>query len=381
MTGYLLITILIAFGIKKLLALEHLRLDHGHFAPRIAAVSSLISGIITIATMFLLPLLLRFMETGLSAEAEHTKILTFAEDADMHKAKWFELNDIQFFRKGELEVTPNSSRSEWELSHAIDDGQMQILYQPQVDCRTGTIVGVEALLRWNHPTRGIIPPLEFIQLAEDTGLIIPLGEWVLRQSCRAVATLQKKTNRRFSLAVNISSRQFRRQDLTRAVGEALLGSGLSAQDLELELTENALMSKTEETLTQLNSIRSLGVRLAIDDFGTGFSTFQYLLNFKFDRLKIDRGFVSKCPHDANSCSVVRTVIAMAHGLGLTVVAEGVETVDQHAFLLRRHCDVCQGYLFARPIELASLEERLNMYEHSALYAHVRGEGLPSAIPQ
>jgi EAL domain-containing protein (putative c-di-GMP-specific phosphodiesterase class I) len=232
---------------------------------------------------------------------------------------------------------------------------LMVYYQPQVNTRTHELTGLEALLRWNHPTRGMVPPMEFIQAAEESGMIVPIGEWVVRQACREARQMQIATGHRFTIAVNLSPRQVLQNNLFEVVEAALNDSGLAAMDLELEITENTLMISTSETLATLARLRQLGVRLAVDDFGTGFSSFQYILDYKVDRLKIDRSFTANCASDTTAAAIVRTVIAMAHGLNMTVVAEGVENDEQLAFLHRRRCDVAQGYLFGRPVPMAELE--------------------------
>jgi len=197
----------------------------------------------------------------------------------------------------------------------------------------------------------LISPAEFIPAAEDCGLILPIGQWVLRRACKEAKAMQNKLGRRFTIAINLSPRQFLQDNLADLVEAALEESGLAATDLELEITEYTLMISSTETSHALGRLREIGVRIAIDDFGTGFSSFKYILEYEVDRLKIDRSFIAKCPQDTNAASIVRTVIAMAHGLHLKVVAEGVETEEQAAFLVRRHCDEAQGYLFGRPMPM------------------------------
>jgi EAL domain-containing protein (putative c-di-GMP-specific phosphodiesterase class I) len=223
-----------------------------------------------------------------------------------------------------------------------------------VNCRSGELQGVEALLRWRHPQRGLLAPSEFIGAAEESGFILALGQWVIERACVEGRRLQEQLGRRIMIAVNLSPRQFVQQNMAEMVEHALRASGLAPADLELEITEYTLMISSPETIASLSRLRSLGVRIALDDFGTGFSSFKYLLEHKVDRLKIDRSFVSKCPGDLNAASIVRTMIAMAHGLNIEVVAEGVETEEQRAFLARRRCDRAQGYYFGRPMSIEAL---------------------------
>ena len=279
-------------------------------------------------------------------------------DAAMYAAKDSGRNSYQEFSDTMLEANADRLELETDLRHSLDKDEMFVVYQPQVNCKTGEIVGIEALLRWNHPTRGLVSPADFIPAAEDCGLILPIGEWVLRRACKEAKAMQERVGHRFMVAINLSPRQFLQTNLAEMVESALQESGLAADDLELEITEYTLMISSTETSLALGRLRELGVRVAIDDFGTGFSSFKYILEYKVDRLKIDRSFIAKCPQDANAASIVRTVIAMAHGLRMKVVAEGVETEEQAAFLTRRHCDEAQGYIYGRPMPMDEVVERI-----------------------
>ncbi|HEY4358456.1 MAG TPA: EAL domain-containing protein [Acidobacteriaceae bacterium] len=275
-------------------------------------------------------------------------------DAAMYAAKARGRNHFQAFSGTMLEASSDKLELEADLRHAVKNGQMYIAYQPQVDCRTGDLVGVEALLRWKHPSRGMVSPVEFIPIAEESGLILPIGQWALKQACIEAKKIQERAGRRLTLAANLSPRQFQQKNLSEIVEEALQEAGLSAEDLEIEITESTLMVTSADTMNGLSRLRERGVRIAIDDFGTGFSNFKYILDYKADRLKIDRSFVAKCPDDATASSVVRSVIAMAHGLNMKVVAEGVETADQLSFLLRKRCDEAQGFYLGKPMPLDEL---------------------------
>jgi diguanylate cyclase (GGDEF)-like protein/PAS domain S-box-containing protein len=276
-------------------------------------------------------------------------------DTAMYAAKHKGRDSFHAFSEEMQEASADRLELEAELRRALEQQELMVYYQPQVNTRTHELTGLEALLRWNHPTRGMVPPMEFIQAAEESGMIVPIGEWVVRQACREARQMQIATGHRFTIAVNLSPRQVLQNNLFEVVEAALNDSGLAAMDLELEITENTLMISTSETLATLARLRQLGVRLAVDDFGTGFSSFQYILDYKVDRLKIDRSFTANCASDTTAAAIVRTVIAMAHGLNMTVVAEGVENDEQLAFLHRRRCDVAQGYLFGRPVPMAELE--------------------------
>ncbi len=277
-------------------------------------------------------------------------------DAALYEAKEGGRNTFHVFNQGMVVATADKMEFEHDLRHALINGELALHYQPQVSCVTGEVIGVEALLRWTHPRRGSIPPAQFIPLAEATGLIVPIGEWAIRTACHEGKELQESLGQNLAVAVNLSPRQFRQKNLPAQVEAALRESGLAAQCLEIEITEQTLMSNSPSTNETLMQLRKLGVKIAIDDFGTGFSSFSYLLQYEVDRLKIDRSFVNRSADDPNAAAIVRAIISMAHGLNLKVVAEGVETNDQLSFLLRRRCDEAQGYYFGRPVPAEKVRE-------------------------
>jgi diguanylate cyclase (GGDEF)-like protein/PAS domain S-box-containing protein len=251
------------------------------------------------------------------------------------------------------------------LRNALEAQEFEILYQPQISFADGRILGVESLLRWNSAEFGLVGPNTFIPLAEETGLIVSIGEWVLLQSCKEIAALQQQLGVEFSVAVNISPRQFQQKDFPATVERALNTSGLKPQQLELEITENLLMVDSEESLEIMQRVRKLGVRFAIDDFGTGFSNMGYITRFAVDRIKIDRSFISRCDVDENSHAVTAAIIALAHSLQIEVIAEGVES-EQHVQRLRQmSCDQAQGYFYSRPLKLADMQNfsLRNLREH------------------
>jgi diguanylate cyclase (GGDEF)-like protein/PAS domain S-box-containing protein len=277
-------------------------------------------------------------------------------DAALYEAKESGRNCYHLFNESMVVATADKLEFELDLRHAQANGELSLLYQPQVSCVTGEVIGLEALLRWTHPKRGLISPGQFIALAEATGLIVPFGEWTIRTACREGKELQKTLGRELTIAVNLSPRQFRQKNLPNLVEEALLDSGLAPECLEIEITEQTLMSNSTTTSETLLQLRKLGVKIAIDDFGTGFSSLSYLLQYKVDRLKIDRSFVERLATDPNSAAIVRAIISMAHGLNLKVVAEGVETRDQLDFLLRCDCDEAQGFYFAKAVSAEMVGE-------------------------
>jgi EAL domain-containing protein (putative c-di-GMP-specific phosphodiesterase class I) len=237
-----------------------------------------------------------------------------------------------------------------DLRQALDRQELRLHYQPLVDLATERIVGVEALLRWEHPTRGLIAPLSFIPLAEETGLIIPIGRWVIETACRQARTwLEELPDSPLVMSVNLSARQFASPDLVDDIRGILDATRLPADRLELEITESTLLEEGEESATTLRSLRDLGVHLVLDDFGTGYSSLSYLRRLPLDTIKIDRSFIDGIDADTGSnLPIVQAVIALAHGLGIEVVAEGIETAAQSATLRELVCDRGQGYYYARP---------------------------------
>jgi EAL domain-containing protein (putative c-di-GMP-specific phosphodiesterase class I) len=233
-----------------------------------------------------------------------------------------------------------------ELRLALEKNQLEIHYQPQVVLADGRIVGVEALMRWNHPQRGWIPPGQFIPIAEDSDLIHPLGEFALAESCRQIRVWGEAGLAELRLAVNVSAHQFRSPGFAQAVEGALRASKLEPRNLELELTEGVLVESRNRTVAVLNALKELGVQIAVDDFGTGYSSLSYLSRLPIDCLKIDRSFVSKAHEHGHDAAITQAVISLAHSLGVRVIAEGVETVEQLEFLRMHRCDQAQGYLFS-----------------------------------
>jgi diguanylate cyclase (GGDEF)-like protein len=238
---------------------------------------------------------------------------------------------------------------ESELRRALERDELRLVYQPKVRVQTGRGSAAEALVRWMHPERGMVGPVEFIPVAEETGLIVPLGEWVLRAVCEQIAGWHAQGLRVPRISVNVSGVQFRTQQLTRTVAGILSATGVDARYIALELTESALMDDAPTNVRTLHELKELGLALAIDDFGTGYSSLSYLKRFPLDELKIDRSFISGVDTDPDNHAIVAAIIGLAHGLGLTVVAEGVETQAQLAVLKLRGCDECQGFLFSKPI--------------------------------
>jgi EAL domain-containing protein (putative c-di-GMP-specific phosphodiesterase class I) len=235
--------------------------------------------------------------------------------------------------------------------------QFFLLYQPTIDLSTGAFTGVEALLRWRHPTRGVVQPDDFIPALESSGLIVPVGQWVLETACRQGARWQKQGHR-FVMSVNVAAKQLQRDRIVDSVYGALSASGFDADMLVLELTESALMQDVDATVTRLQMLKAVGVRLAIDDFGTGFSSLAYLQQFPIDILKIDRSFISGIGDADKSAAIIHTFVQLGKALGLEVIAEGIETDVQRNQLEAAKVDTGQGFLFARPLEAEAIDELL-----------------------
>ncbi len=240
------------------------------------------------------------------------------------------------------------------LRQAVQMGEFALLYQPQVNLDSGAVIGAEALIRWNHPELGMVPPKRFISIAEDSGFIVPIGDWVLREACRQAAVWQRAGLPDLVVAVNLSSVQFKRGNLETSVTQALTESGLDPALLELELTESILIQDTEKVLATLQRLKALGVNLSIDDFGTGYSSLSYLTRFNVDKLKIDQSFVHDMADNPNDAAIVLAIIQMARSLNLKTIAEGVEDERQLSLLRRQQCDEAQGYRFARPMPAEEL---------------------------
>jgi diguanylate cyclase (GGDEF)-like protein/PAS domain S-box-containing protein len=279
-------------------------------------------------------------------------------DTAMYHAKEQGRDNFQFYTASMNASAFERLAMENKLRRALDREEFLLHYQPQLDLRTGRIVGVEALIRWNIPGVGLVPPAEFIPLAEETGLIVPIGAWVLQTACAQNSAWRASGLPPIRMAINLSSRQFRQKNLVETVKQALVRSGLQANYLELEMTESVVMQNAEETTLTLHELKGMGLRLAVDDFGTGYSSLSYLKRFPVDVLKIDRSFIGDLHKDPDDAAIARAIIAIGHSLNLRVVAEGVETEDQLKFLRQHDCDEIQGYLFSRPRAAEAIEELL-----------------------
>ncbi len=293
-----------------------------------------------------------------------SETLLMNADAAMYQAKALGRNNYQFYTAEMNTRIHERLRLQEGIRHAIDRNEFFLEYQPQMDLHTGCITGAEALIRWRHPQRGTVSPAEFIALAEETGLIVPIGEWVLHTACRQTREWHDAGLPPIVVSVNVSARQFKENNLIRHVKNALSQSGLHACHLELEVTESLIMQNVEQAVATMQELQAMGVQLSIDDFGTGYSSLSSLKSFPISRLKLDRSFVRDLPHDDDDKAIAKAVISLGHELDLRVLAEGVETAEQLAFLRNSGCDEMQGYFFSRPVAAQAFTALLEA-QHSA----------------
>ena len=292
------------------------------------------------------------MSFGLAAhpeDGERAEALIASARAAMLSARAEGKGTIRFARPEMNQVIFDRLSLEADLRHALDRGQLIVHYQPRIEIQTSRIVGVEALLRWKHPELGMVSPGHFIPIAEESGLILPIGEWVLREACRQNAHWRSVGLEPISMAVNLSPAQFREADLVGVVQHALDDAQLPASGLELELTESMLLHKGDSTVKLLENLKALGIGLAIDDFGTGYSSLNYIKRFPIDTLKIDQSFIRDMLTSEQDSTLTTSIVLMGKGLNLTVVAEGVETRSQLGLLRALGCDQAQGFLFSRAV--------------------------------
>ncbi len=280
-------------------------------------------------------------------------------DVAMYHAKDRGRNNYQFFTESLNATASDRLAFENDLRKALDDHQLFLVYQPKIDIQQTQVTGVEALIRWQHPDIGMVSPMDFIPVAEETGLIVPIGEWVLHAACAQIKAWEQEGLPAMQVAVNVSSRQFIEKDFARTVERVLHESGVEPKRLKLELTEGLLMEDTERTTQTLSDLKALGVYLSMDDFGTGYSSLSYLKRFPIDELKIDRSFINDLTSDSDNQAIAIAIISLSHSLDLRVVAEGVETPQQLAFLRKNGCYEIQGYLISAPVPSNEISEFLD----------------------
>ena len=283
------------------------------------------------------------------ADSDNVDGLLQCADTALYRAKDAGKNNYQFYTSDMNTRAFEFLLMEAGLRKALDNDELEVFYQPQMNLKENCLIGMEALLRWNHPEKGMVSPGDFIPLAEETGLIEPIGEWVLRAACTQNKLWQEEGYPPVCVSVNMSARQFRSRNIVELVGSILEETGLEPQYLEIELTESIIMHDVESTIATFKNLKKMGIKLAIDDFGTGYSSLAYLKLFPIDHLKIDRSFVFNIANDANDAAIAASVVILAHSMNLQVVAEGVETIEQLDILRKQECDFVQGYFFSKPL--------------------------------
>ena len=299
-------------------------------------------------------------------DARDADILLKNADVAMYRAKEKGRNNFQFYTAEMNAQAEERLQLESDMRKALVKNEFVLHFQPQVNLETGRIIGCEALVRWQHPERGLIPPNIFIPVAEESGLIRQLGEWVLYTACMQQKKWHQSELYSIRMAVNISGRQFISQQLIFEIQKIVTDTGIDPNKLELELTESTIMENVEENITVLQKLHDMGVQLSIDDFGTGYSSMAYLKRFPIDQLKIDQSFVRDIVTDADDAAIVNATTALGHNLNMHVIAEGVETLEQIQFLKNNGCDEIQGYYFSRPVTAdeftALLRKEFNLHD-------------------
>ncbi|MGZ4163345.1 MAG: putative bifunctional diguanylate cyclase/phosphodiesterase [Tumebacillaceae bacterium] len=345
--------------------------------PKIGNVEDAVKLAQNILDMMSKPFLLKGNELFLTASigisvypndgTDFNELIQHADTA-MYRAKDLGRNNYQLYTSGmNAHMLPRLSL-EKDLRNALDNNELLVYYQPQVSANTGEVTGLEALIRWKNPRLGMISPGEFIPLAEETGLIVPIGEWVLRTACRQNKAWQEMGFPPMRVAVNLSMRQFGRDDFVETVARVLEETRLEPKYLDLEITESITMQNVERTVKMLHDLKNLGVQISLDDFGTGYSSLSYLKHFPLHMLKIDQSFVRDITTDSDDAAICSSIIALAHSLQLSVIAEGVEEEAQLAYLLKHGCVEMQGYLFSPPKPAADIEEMLHFINRTRITA-------------
>lgn len=337
--------------------------DHKHIESRATEVLNLLSQPVQIGPHEI-SVTVSIGITLIGIDSQDASDLLRNADLAMYYAKKQGRNTFAFYEERMDEEAQRTLSIEHDLRSALDGDQLSLVYQPQISASGGRITSIEALLRWNHPLDGNIPPSEFIPHAEETGLIVPIGRWVMQEACSAAKSIQDAGLPPIKVCVNLSTRQFDDPDLITHIEEALSISGLNPKWLELEITESMLMRDMQSAIDILNRIKDMGISLAIDDFGTGYSSLSYLKKMPVDLLKIDRSFLQDIPSDRDNMAITSTIIAMTKQLGLRVVAEGVENEDQLKFLNSNNCNMMQGFLISKPVGIDKFKQA---YSHCQFF--------------
>lgn len=289
-------------------------------------------------------------------DGSDVETLLMSADAAMLQAKQIGGNRLEFYRPEINEQLPKQLELETDLHDALKNNQLQLYYQPLIDVKTGKPCGMEALIRWPHPQQGFISPMRFIPLAEETGLIVPIGEWIIREACEQTKKWHDMGFTTLKVAVNLSEKQLHQKDLIQMIKNILAETKFDPRFLEMEITETAILDDSVTAI--IKEFSAMGISLAVDDFGTGYSGLSYLKRFSIDKLKIDQSFIRDIPENNDSITIVSAIIAMAKELDIHTLAEGVETKEQLQFLQSRNCDYIQGYYFSKPLEKTFMTEFL-----------------------
>lgn len=296
-------------------------------------------------------------------DGRDAEVLLMNADVAMYRAKEQRGNSFQFYAPEMHSKISDRLMLESNMRHALERQEFSLMYQPQFDLRTGKVFGMEALIRWHHPSMGMVSPAKFIPLAEDTGLIVPIGEWVIKTACEQLKAFQNTGLRDLTAAVNLSSRQFKEINLIPSIARILHDTGLAGEYLELELTESILMDHSQEITSTLCELKNMGLKLAIDDFGTGYSSLSYLKSFPMDKLKIDQSFVKDISTGGDNSAIVKAIINLGHSLNLRVIAEGVETKEQLDFLASHNCNEIQGYYYSKPLDAEEFRSFVELHNN------------------
>jgi diguanylate cyclase (GGDEF)-like protein len=293
------------------------------------------------------------------ADGQQVDTLIARADTAMYNVKIRSKNDFCFYSQDFETQAKEKLILDAQLRHALQSNEFKIHYQPQFDLNSSQLMGMEALIRWQHPQKGLIAPDEFIPLAEETGLIVPIGEWLIKTICQQLKIWKQQGLSPPQLAINISARQFLQKNLVTLITQEMDRHGIAPNSIQIEITESMMIQDIEQVNSIMNEFKSAGISIAIDDFGTGYSSLEYLKRLPIDKLKIDKSFIGNILNNSDDASIVQAVIAMGHSMNMQIIAEGVETKEQAEFLSNRNCDYAQGFYFSKPVSALDMEKELN----------------------